>query len=94
VAKYDAFTELLDSFPSHERLVTFRFDELAKVVGGLPDSAYEHRQWWSNDSKPQARAWRSAGWHVDSLGVDFNARTVRFARGRVGGTRARRLGQE
>jgi hypothetical protein len=34
------------------------------------------------------------GWHVDEQGVDFNAQTVRFGRGKVGGTKAHRLGLE
>jgi hypothetical protein len=70
-----------------------RFAEVADIVKGLPASAYRLRQWWANDSKVQARAWRSAGWHVDTLGVDFNAQTVRFARGKVGGSMDRRLGR-
>jgi hypothetical protein len=74
--------------------VTMTFRDVAALVGGLPPTAYRLRQWWGNDSKVQARAWRSAGWHVDEHGVDFNAQTVRFARGKVGGTRARRLGLE
>jgi len=94
VAKYDALATFLAGRPSDVDAVVLTFDQVVAVVGGLPPSAYELRQWWANDSKVEARAWRSVGWHVAKGGVDFGAQTVRFARGKVGGTRARRLGLE
>jgi hypothetical protein len=94
MGKYDSLAAHLDRVPIGQLTITMTFAEVAYIVGGLPATAYRLRQWWANDSKVQARAWRSAGWHVDVGGVDFNAQTVRFARGEVGGTRARRLGLE
>lgn len=94
MAKYQPLADHLAALPPDQSTVTMSFREVAAIVGGLPPSAYRIRQWWANDSKVEARAWRSAGWHVDALGVEFNAETVRFARGKVGGTRARRLGLE
>jgi hypothetical protein len=94
VGKYDPLADYLASRPASQSAVTMSFAQVADLVGGLPRSAYEYREWWANDSKVEARAWRSAGWHVDRYGVDLGARMVRFARGRVGGTRARRLGLE
>jgi hypothetical protein len=94
MGKYDGLAAHLAGIPSDETTVTMTFREISRIVGGLLPTAYRLRQWWANDSKVDARAWRSAGWHVDEGGVDFNAQTVRFARGKVGGTRARRLGLE
>jgi hypothetical protein len=94
MGKYDALAAHLADVPADQLTVTMTFRDVSDVVGGLPPTAYRMRHWWANDSKVEARAWRSAGWHVDEGGVDFNAQTVRFARGRVGGTRARRLGLE
>jgi hypothetical protein len=94
MAKYEPLAEYLRSLPADRDKVTLSFDRISTIVGGLPPSAYEIRQWWANDSKVEARAWRSAGWHVDRHGVDFGTQSVRFARGRVGGARARRLGLE
>ena len=94
MGKYDALGDHLRSLPPTTQTVTLRFSEVDAIVGGLPPSARRIRQWWANDSKVEARAWRAAGWHVDAGGVDFNAGTVTFARGVVGGTRARRLGWE
>lgn len=94
MGKYDALGDHLRSLPKTTQVVTLRFSEVDAIVGGLPPSARRIRQWWANDSKVEARAWRAAGWHVDSGGVDLNAGTVTFARGAVGGTRARRLGFE
>lgn len=94
MGKYDALADHLSSLPADQPEITMSFSEIGRIVGGLPPSAYGIRQWWANDSKVEARAWRSAGWHVDKGGVDLNSQTVRFARGQVGGTRARRLGLE
>lgn len=63
-----------------------------RIASGLAPTARKLRQWCGNDSKVQARAWRSAGWHVDT--VELNRQVVQFARGKVGGTRATRLGLE
>jgi hypothetical protein len=94
VGKYEPLAAHLAGLPASQHSVTLTFAHIAELVGGLPPTAYRLRQWWANDSKVEARAWRSAGWHVDEGGVDFGAETVRFARGKVGGTRARRLGLE
>jgi hypothetical protein len=94
MGKYDALAAHLAAIPPETTTITLRFSEVDKIVGGLPPSARRIRQWWANDSKPEARAWRSAGWHVAENGVDFNGETVLFARGKVGGTMARRLGLE
>ena len=55
------------------------FVDLADIVGGLPPSAYVHRQWWENDNHHvQAMAWRAAGMRVGS--VDLERRRVVFVR--------------
>lgn len=89
MAKYQPLADHLMSLPASELTVTLTFAQVSNLVGELPPTAYRLRQWWANDSKPQARAWRSGGWRVDERGIDFNAGTVRFARGKVGGGRAR-----
>lgn len=94
MAKYTPLAEFLEKVDSSERRITLSFAEVDRLVGGLPPTARRLRQWWANDSKVQARAWRSAGWHVAERGVDLNEGFVVFERGRVGGTRARRLGLE
>ena len=40
------------------------------MVDGLPDTARGRRQWWANDSKVQAQAWKAPGWHVDTVSLD------------------------
>jgi len=94
VGRYDGLASYLDGLPADELSVTLTLRQISDFVGGLPDTAYRLRQFWANDSKVQGRAVRSVGWHVAERGVDFNAQTITFARGRVGGTRARRLGWE
>jgi len=80
MAKYQPLADHLMSLPASELTVTLTFAQVSNLVGELPPTAYRLRQWWANDSKPQARAWRSGGWRVDERGIDFNAGTVRFAR--------------
>jgi len=92
--KYGPLAAHLAGLPSEQWSVTLTFREISEMVGGLPDSAYRRRQFWANNSKVQARAWRSVGWHVAEGGVDVPAQTITFARGQVGGSRARRLGEE
>jgi hypothetical protein len=94
MAQYAPLAAYLEGLPDSQSEVSMTFAQVGRIVGGLPPTAYRLRQWWANDSKVEARAWRSAGWHVAERGVDLNAQTVRFARGRVGGMRARRLGLE
>jgi hypothetical protein len=63
--------------------VEFDFADIGALVGGLPPTAYDVRQWWGNARSVQALAWRDADWHVEQ--VNFDRQRVRFERGRVGG---------
>jgi Family of unknown function (DUF6884) len=64
--------------------VQLTFTQVERILGRpLPGSARRHRAWWSNESSgghSHAAAWMGSGWLVD--GVDFNAGTVYFRRGR------------
>jgi hypothetical protein len=53
--------ELRSAFGHGEALVELGFEDVARIVGGLPPSAVRSRQWWANGSNVQARAWRDAG---------------------------------
>jgi hypothetical protein len=80
--KYYALTAFLQHQLSDA--VTLTFDELqdqGKVGIALPESAWRYRQWWENQSKPDARqcgAWLDAGWEVAH--VDLAAERVTFRR--------------
>lgn len=58
--------------------IQLRFDELDRLVGGLPFSARNYREWWSNSSQPHAWSWREAGWVVATVSQDGGY--VRFER--------------
>lgn len=46
-------------------MVRMTFNEIAGLVGSLPASAWQHREWWANDaSHVEAAAWLDAGWRV------------------------------
>ena len=82
MSKYDPLRDYLASLDQSS--VTMSFGRVAELVGPLPSSARRHRAWWANDSKVEARAWRAAGWHVES--VDQRNERVVFAIGQVGGS--------
>ena len=77
MAKYDALRDYLDQ--TQANLVKMSFERIGRLVGGLPESAYEHRAWWSNDQyHVQAVAWQSSGFRVRQ--VDLDAQWVWFER--------------
>ena len=61
-----------------DRSIEMSFDEVARLVGGLPPTAYRRPQWWSNNlsGHVQAAAWLSGGRRVAM--VDLTAQRVRF----------------
>jgi hypothetical protein len=74
MAKYDPLARHLRDAPRPSHM-TFR--QIEELVGDLPASSREHREWWANDrSHVQARAWLSAERSVGS--VDLEAGTIRF----------------
>jgi len=82
MGKYDPLRDHLASRAGAEHQLTMTFAQIEELVGTLPPSARTHRAWWadSSDARVEARAWRSAGWRVQS--VDQSAERVIFARGR------------
>ena len=58
--------------------ITVDFAEISRLVGGLPPSAYRHREWWANSlSHVEAHAWLELGRRVE--GVDLEREIVRFS---------------
>jgi hypothetical protein len=56
----------------HMPRVRMTFADVAEIIGhSLPKSAFTYREWWSNPSdttnRPQAAAWMTAGFKVDSV---------------------------
>ena len=59
-----------------DRSVTYSWDELDTLIGGLPASATNHRAWWSGD-RPHVNAWRLAGFTVTGLALGQEVTFVR-----------------
>ena len=82
MAKYDPLEMHLLCLPAEQTELTLSFDEVESIIAdGLPKSAYEQRDWWSNARATRctkSRAWRDVGWVVDS--VDQGEGWVRFVR--------------
>ena len=80
VAKYDPLFEFLCR--AGDGAVELSFDEIDRLVGGLPPSAVRWPARWANKAAGtrhvQARAWLEAGREVEQ--VDRAARLVRFSK--------------
>ena len=50
-----------------DSVTAMAFADIEALVGELPASARLHRPWWANGTNQQARAWRDAGWRVQSV---------------------------
>lgn len=62
MSRYAQLTPVLLSNPAAQ--VILSFDELDRIIpGGLPDSAKQYPQWWTNNaaSQPHAKYWLDAG---------------------------------
>lgn len=58
--------------------LTMDFEEVAELVGGLPNSAFKYRAWWANQRTTvvQSYAWLDAGWRVER--ADLRSKRVTF----------------
>jgi hypothetical protein len=68
-----------------EPTLTLSMEEIERLIGAeLPPSAYDYREWWSNQpgaGRPvQAKAWMTTPYRVDSVHPDRDSGWVRFAR--------------
>ena len=78
MAKYDPLFEHLCRSPDGP--LEMSFDDISRLVGGLPPTAYVRPAWWTNDvdgGHAQATAWRNAGRRVEHL--DLTHERVRFS---------------
>lgn len=84
-SKYDPLSQYLQNLSADQSEVTLQFSELEKILGGsLPDSAFEYREWWSNQTdyrnRPQAAAWMTSGFRVDEVHQSRTGGRVKFRR--------------
>lgn len=76
--KYEPLSSFLKG--ADATVLRLSFADLDAFVGGLPQSARDHRTWWGNSpNHPHAAAWMTAGWIVDA--VDLNQQQVVLRRG-------------
>jgi len=73
------YAKLTDWLNNPQRLL-MTFKEMEHILEEhLPESALKYRAWWANEvDSHQSRAWRAAGWEVES--VDLKAEEVAFRR--------------
>ena len=83
--KYKPLELHLRSIPANVHEVTITFLDLAEILGApLPSSAFTHRPWWGNQkhskTRPQAHAWLSAGFVVETVNQSTENGWARFKR--------------
>jgi hypothetical protein len=49
MGKYDALIHHLEK--QRSMYCSMSFDGMADLIGGLPPSAFEHREWWANEGE-------------------------------------------
>ena len=82
MAKYDPLKSYLAALTGTSCALTF--DAIETIIDApLPQSATEHPEWWSNESRSpsshvQALSWMDAGWRVDT--VRLHAKQIRFVK--------------
>jgi hypothetical protein len=85
MGKYEPLTEFLRKQRMEQVAMTFA--EIERVVGfKLPQSARQHRAWWSNNpsNSVMTKAWLDAGFHSEQ--VDMAGRKLVFSRSSPGPT--------
>jgi len=84
-SKYDLLLDFLSKVPPGKAEITLSFPEIEKILHcRLPESAYQYPAWWANQSdlstRPQARAWTTAGFEVNRIHQERNTGWIRFVR--------------
>lgn len=70
--KYEPLETFLKSLPKETNEITVSFKKIEELIGSpLPASAKSYKAWWANQTdtsnRPQAQAWESAGFKVESV---------------------------
>jgi len=84
-SKYEALQIFLQGKYLSTKHISLSFYQLEEVMGSkLPKSAYEYRQWWANqtdsNARPQAKAWLSAKYEVETVQQNLKSGSVTFRR--------------
>lgn len=77
--KYDPLREYLQR---NGALLSLTFTQIDKLVGGVPPTASQNDEWWSNEDvratrHTQCKSWQGAGCKASP---DLRAKTATFAR--------------
>ena len=68
MGKYDPLFRYLKQTSKSQNILTYA--EIERILSEkLPDSAYKYKQWWDNNSHVQSKAWRDAGYTVETVSL-------------------------
>lgn len=89
MSKYEALSQFLGRAGEAARRMSF--GDIERILGfKLPNSAYKHEAWWSNNETghSHARAWLKSGWRTEA--VDLAKRQVTFRSSPLAASQKRR----
>lgn len=83
--KYEPLESYLKDRALASSRISLSFKEIETIIqSSLPKSASTYREWWSNQkdykSRPQAKAWLSAGYEVEGVNQQSGSGSVTFVR--------------
>ena len=69
-SKYDELAKYLEK--RSEDMIRMTFDEVAEIVGSLPQGAYDHRAWWANSTSQNhaVNGWLNTGWETSQVDME------------------------
>jgi len=69
-SKYDELAKYLKK--QDQDMLRLTFDEVAAIIGDLPQGAYDHRAWWANSASQNhaINGWLNAGWETSQVDMD------------------------
>ena len=70
ISKYEELASYLAK--QDEEMLRMSFDEVARIVGSLPQGAYDYRAWWANSQSNNhaVNGWMRAGWETSQVDMD------------------------
>lgn len=82
-SKYDSLEKYLRNLSAGTpNPLEMKLSEIETILGcSLPTSAYDHEQWWGNETDPtrfHARAWQDAGFKVVEVNLGKPIPSVKF----------------
>lgn len=70
ISKYEELANYLAK--QDKDMIRMSFDEVAQIVGSLPNGAYDYRAWWANSESNNhaVHGWLNVGWETSQVEME------------------------